>query len=239
MTKKKKSIGNEQPLPIDIINDSIIEYLETKDIDKEGLLLRIKEQSSSSGDNRAKKAANAIYSVITQKSALNKAIAKNFTPETYYKLPVADKNTIVMSLVCLRFPFTFDLLFSLAKIFAIQDTVNRQYINEKMAAIYGSNLSLEHGIAAALSIAIECGFIKREKPGLYSKAEPRQETSFAKEAWISTFFELNDKKAISVTDLRYEPVLSYLSDLDVDWNNARILETMQDYSNQIVICKLK
>ena len=104
MTEKKKNIGNEQPLPIDIINDSIIEYLETKDIDKESLLLRIKEQSSSSGDNRAKKAANAIYSVITKKSALNKAIVRNFTPETFYKLSEADKNVIAMSLICIRFP---------------------------------------------------------------------------------------------------------------------------------------
>ncbi len=32
MTDKKKSIGNEQSLPIDIMIDSIIEYLETKDI---------------------------------------------------------------------------------------------------------------------------------------------------------------------------------------------------------------
>ena len=54
MTEKKKSIGNEQPLPVDIMIDSIIEYLETKDIDKEGLLLRVKVQSSCSGDNRAK-----------------------------------------------------------------------------------------------------------------------------------------------------------------------------------------
>lgn len=239
MTEKKKSIGNEQPLPVDIMIDSIIEYLETKDIDKESLLLRVKEQSSCAGDNRAKKAANAIYSVITKKSTLSKAIINNFTPETFYKLNDADKKTIVMALICLRFPFNFDFLLSLSKLFNVQDTVNKQYINDKMASLYGSNLSLEHGIAAALATAIDCEFIKREKPGLFSKTEPNQKTSFAKEAWIYTYFELNGKRTFSINDLHYEPIMSYLSDLDVDWKNSKILETAMDSSNQVVISKLK
>ena len=164
MPEKKKSIGNEQPLPIDIIIDSIIEYLETKSLHKASLLLKVKEIYT--GDNRAKKATNAIYSVITKKSALNKALINNFTPETFYRLDDADKKTIVMALICLRFPFTYDFLLSLSKLFNVQDTVNRKYIINKMASLYGSNLSLEHGIAAALATAIDCDFIKREKPEL-------------------------------------------------------------------------
>ncbi|WP_288515925.1 hypothetical protein [uncultured Treponema sp.] len=235
MAERKKSVGNEQPLPIDIINDSIIEYLETKDLDKEVLLLKVKAQCH--GDNRARKAANAIYSVVTKKSALNKAILNNYTPESYYKLNKADKNTIAISLICLRFPFTFDFVLSLAKIFNVQDTVNKRYINERMASLYGSNLSLVHGIEAALTISINCGFIKREKLGLFSICEPCQKTSFSKEAWISTFFELNGKKSFAISDLRYEPVMTYLSDLNVDWDNAKILHTTEDYNNQIIIDK--
>ena len=237
MPEKKKTIGNEQPLPIDIITDSIIEYLETKALDKDELLLKVKELYP--GDNRAKKAANAIYSVITKKSALTKAIASNFTPESFYKLDDVDKKTIIMALICLRFPFNFDFLLALSKLFNVQDTVNKQYINDKMASLYGSNLSLEHGIAATLATAIDCGFIKREKPGLFSKTEPNQKTSFAKEAWIYTYFELNGRKIFSVSDLHYEPIMSYLVDLDVDWKNSKILETSTDYSNQVVISKVK
>ena len=239
MTNKKKSIGNEQPIPIDIMIDAIIEYLETKDIDKEGLLLKVKEQSTSSGDNRAKKAVNAIYSVITKPSALNKAIIRNFTPESFYKLSEADKNIIIISLVCLRFPFTYDLLFSFSKLLNIQDLVNKQYINEKMASMYGSNLSLEHGIEAAMKTSIDCKFITRDKPGLFSKGTNIVTTNFAKEAWISTYFELNGKKILPINELKYEPIMSYLSDFDIDWNNTKILETMEDSSNQLIIHKLK
>lgn len=237
MPEKKKSIGNEQPLPIDIIIDSIIEYLETKSLHKASLLLKVKEIYT--GDNRAKKAANAIYSVITKKSALNKALINNFTPETFYRLDDADKKTIVMALICLRFPFTYDFLLSLSKLFNVQDTVNRKYIVNKMASLYGSNLSLEHGIAAALATAIDCDFIKREKPGLFSKTEQNQKTSFAKEAWIYTYFELNGRKIFSINDLHYEPIMSYLSDIVVDWKNSKILKTSTDYFNQVVVSKLK
>lgn len=237
MSEKKKSIGNEQPLPIDIINDSILEYLETKEINKDGLLLKIKAQNS--GDNRAKKASNAIYSLITKSSPLNKALVKNFSPEAYYKLTEAEKNVIVMSLICLRFPFNYDLLFAFSKLFNVQDTVNKQYINEKMASLYGSNLSLEHGISAALTIAIDCHFLKREKSGLYSKNEVQPLCDFAKEAWIYIFFEMNHKKSIPLNDLKYEPIMSYIIDTELSWKSSKILHTMEDYSNQVIIDKVK
>jgi hypothetical protein len=90
-----------------------------------------------------------------------------------------------------------------------------------------------------MKTAIDCKFITRNKPGLFSKGTNIVTTTFAKEAWVSTFFELNGKKAIAISDLDYEPVMSYLSDLEIDWKNTKILETMQDYSNQIVIHRLK
>lgn len=237
MAEKKKSIGNEQPLPIEIIKDSIIEFIETKEINKDNLLLKIKEVYT--GDNRARKASNAVYSLITKNTPLNKAILKNFTPESFYKLSDGDKNIIVMSMICNRFPFTFDFLFAFSKLLNVQDLVNKQYINEKMASMYGSNLSLEHGIAAALAIAIDCKFLKREKPGLFSKGDVVEVSNFAKEAWISTWFIMNNKKSLPVQDLKYEPVLSYLIDTELDWKNTKILETMEDYTNQVIINKLK
>ena len=237
MTDKKKSIGNQQPLPAAVIKETILEYLETHDVNKDNLLLKVKEKYA--GENRAKKISNAIYAIITNKNALNTALLKNFTLESFYKLSEDDKNVIAMSLICLRYPFSYNLIFSFAKLFNVQDTVNKQYITEKMASIYGSNLSLEHGIASSLNIAVDCGFLKREKIGLYSKIVLDAKSDFAKEAWIATFFELNGKKAVCINDLEYEPVMSYLSDLEIDWRNTKILETMQDYSNQIVISKLK
>ena len=108
-----------------------------------------------------------------------------------------------------------------------------------MASIYGSNLSLEHGIDAALTTAINCIFLKREKPGLFTKSDLLPNTDFAKEAWIYTFFEMNQRKAVVIDDLKYEPTMMYILDTSINWKNSKILETMEDYSNQVIINKLK
>ena len=48
-----------------------------------------------------------------------------------------------------------------------------------------------------------------------------------------------EKKSLPVSELKYEPVLSFLIDTEIDWKNTKILETMEDYSNQLVVSKLK
>ena len=208
MTERKKFIGNEQPLPIDIINECIIEYLETGTVNKDNLLVRLKARNI--GENRAGKAAIAIYSVITRQNSVSKSLRNEFTGESYRKLSEDDKRVVIMSLVCIRFPFNYDLLFNFAKLFNVQDTVNRQYINEKMSSLYGSNLSLGHGITAAIAIAVDCGFIRRVKPGLFSKGELVPLEDFARTAWCRTLCELNGSKHIYEEDLEYEPAMAYL-----------------------------
>ena len=83
MTEKKK-IGIEQYIPFELINATILEYLETKDINKDELFQRMLEYNK--GENRAKKASNSIYSAITKTSFINKALLKNLTTESYNRL---------------------------------------------------------------------------------------------------------------------------------------------------------
>ncbi len=237
MNENKKKIGIEQYIPFDLINMTILEYLETKEINKDELFQRMLEYNK--GENRAKKATNSIYSTITKSSAINKAILNNLTTESFNHLSNEEKNTITMSLVCIRFPFIFDTLTAFAKLFNVQDTVNRPYITQTLAATYGSNRTLDIALDAVLRMLVDSGFITRVKQGLFSKGKGAQICDFAKEVWISTFFELNGKKALPVSELKYEPVLSYLCNTDINWKNTKIVETMEDYSNQVIINKLK
>ena len=96
MTEKKK-IGIEQYIPFELINATILEYLETKDINKDELFQRMLEYNK--GENRAKKASNSIYSAITKTSFINKALLKNLTTESYNRLSMEEKNVITMSLI--------------------------------------------------------------------------------------------------------------------------------------------
>lgn len=233
MTDDKKKIGIEQFIPFDLLNETLFEYLSTKEIDKAALFQKI--LGYNKGENRAKKATNSIYSTITKSSVIKRAILKNLPAVSYEKLSVAEKNVIAMSLVCVRFPFVFETLAAFGKLFGVQERVNRQYIKQTLADIYGSNRSLDIALDAALRMIVDFGFIKRVKQGLFDKGASSSLGDFAKETWVATFFELNGRKTISVSDLRYEPVLSYLSDISIDWKQAKILETCGDNANQTII----
>lgn len=232
---KKK--GNEQPIPIPVLKDGILDYIETGKINKDDLLNKVKEFHK--GENRAGKALNAICSTIAYSSALNKSLKKNYTIESFSRLSEQEKNLICMALICLRFPFNYDILFAFSKLFNIQDTVNKQYITDTLASKFGSNLSLEHAIAASLKNLVDTKIITSIKRGLFGKAEPVEVCDFVKEAWIYTWFELNGRKKIAIDDLRYEPFISYLINTDIDWENTKILQIKKDFCNQIWIEKVK
>lgn len=237
MKENKRTIGIEQYIPIELINNTILEYLETRDINKDELFQRMLEYNK--GINRAKKATNSIYSIMTKTSSVNKALLRNFTVAFYNQLSETEKNIVAMSLVCLRYPFIFDTLTAFGKLFNVQDTVNRQYITQTLAATYGSNRTLEIALDTVLRIVVESGFIHREKPGLFSQGNFLCVCDFIKETWISTFFELNGKKSLLVAELEYEPALSYLDNMEINWNETKILATEKDYSNQVIITRLK
>lgn len=237
MKENKKTIGIEQYIPIKLINTTILEYLETKDIKQDELFQRMLEYNK--GVNRAKKASNSIYSVITKTSPIHKTLCKDMNSNSYNRLSETEKTIITMSLICIRYPFIFDSLMAFGKLFHVQDSVNRQYITQTLAAIYGSNRTLDIALDAVLRIVVESGFILRKKPGLFTQGKFFQVCDYVKEMWIATFFELNGKKSLSVVELEYEPLLSYLDNIEINWNSTKILVTEKDYSSQIIINGLK
>ena len=237
MAEKKVKIGIEMYYPYDLIIEAIMEFIATGDINKEELF--VKMHTVFEGVNRARKATNSLYAVVTNKTHLQKAIKANFSADSFSKLSRSDQELICLSMICLKYPFVMDAMFHFAKLFNLQDTVNVQYITSTMASTYGSNRTMEIALKAVYFFTLNANIIKREKPGLFSKCTPAQTTSFAKEAWISTFFEFNGKKSLPINDLQYEPLMTYLLDLEIDWKNTKILETMEDYTNQIIINKLK
>lgn len=233
MAENKKKIGIEQYIPFELINTTIIEYLNTKEINKAELFQRMLEYNK--GENRAKKAANSIYSLLTKTSVISEALFKNINSDSYNRLSKEEKNVITMSLVCIRFPFIFDTLAAFGKLFNIQDLVNRNYITKTISAIYGSNRTLDIALDAVLRMIVDSGFINRVKPGLFAKGSCSQLSDYTKEIWLATFIELNGEKAINRCDLKYEPALFYLNNADIDWDNSKILEIFDNREDQIII----
>ena len=236
MLIKKQYIGNEQPLPIPLIIETLLDFLDSKTVNKDNLINKAKIYYK--GKNRLNKTVNAIYSIVSKSSILNTALFKKFSASEFCSLPEIDKRIIVLSMICLRYPFMFNLLTVLGKLLTVQDVVNKQYIIKKMAAIYGSNLSLLHALDANLSIAVDANIITREKRGLFSKSAIPKIGPFAKEAYIYTWFELNGRKLFLVDNLKYEPFMFFLDNVSINWDRTNILKGSLSYGNKIVIDKV-
>jgi hypothetical protein len=235
--KDNRAKGNQQPIPIEVFNEAIISYIDSDKFNYNDLIPKI--LTYNSGKNSAEKILVAIRASLKNKTVLNKAIRKIFSVESYNKLSTKEKNYIIVAIISLKYPFVYEMLFAFAKLFNLQDTVNKKYISDTLASKFGSNLSLEHAIGANLKTLVDAGMLKRVKQGLYSKIEPIEVCDFVKEAWIYTWFELNGRKTVPVEELRYEPFISYLIDTNIDWRNSKLLLTRQDFCNQTWIESVK
>ena len=150
---------NEQSIPIGLFKETLLEYLETGKINKTELLIKVK--NFHKGENRAKKAMNAIYSTITYKSSVINFLKRKFTQTKFKRLSEYEQNLLCIALLCLRFPFYYEILFILGKFFAIQDSVNKRYITKAITAKFGANIGVEIAISAALRNFIESKTIKK------------------------------------------------------------------------------
>ena len=50
---------------------------------------------------------------------------------------------------------------------------------------------------------------------------------------------MNQRRAVAIDDLKYEPVMKYIVDISINWKKSKILETIEDYSNQVIISKIR
>ncbi|MBR6060455.1 MAG: hypothetical protein IKP67_00150 [Spirochaetales bacterium] len=206
--EQKKSIGNEQSFPIELLNDAILEWLSNGNIDRDNLLCRV--QQFNKGKNRSRKAMNSIYTIVMNSTVIHKKIKTKCSLDFLRGLNGKERNLLSIALYCIRFPFMYDLLFCLGKLFSLQDSVNKQYIVQSLSAIYGSNRSLIHGIDACMNILIDADMIQRIQPGLFIKQQSTEIGEFIIDVWIEMWQELNGKKIIDKSELLYEPIMSFL-----------------------------
>lgn len=199
-----KYIGINQRVPFDVLDTGLYSFLLDQTIDKESIIAHMREFTK--GENRVLKAAQYVVRILSRQEKYILELNKSIGAEAYLKLPVADRKAIILSLLALTYPITYDLLIALASGFKVQPQINRQFINQKMAALYGSNRTLDVALDALVPMIIELGTVERVKISLYSLSEKSFITHPAiKELIILTDIKLSGSKSILVDDLQYRP----------------------------------
>jgi hypothetical protein len=204
MTATGKYIGINQRIPFDVLDAALYRLLRDKNMDKNSILSHLKEFTK--GENRANKAAQYAVQILSRQENCINELNKTITAPAYLKLPITDRKAIVLALAALTYPIIYDLLIALATGFKVQSQINRQFINLKMASIYGSNRTLDIALDALMPMIIELNTIERVKISLYALTQ-KSIISYPAiiELLIYTDIKLSGSKSILVDDLQYRP----------------------------------
>lgn len=199
-----KYIGINQRVPFDVLDAGLYKVLHDHSIDKEAILTHMQEFTK--GENRALKAAKYAVQILSRQERYILDLKKSIGADAYLKLPVTDRKAIILCLVSLTYPIAYDLLIALASGFKVQPQINRQFINQKIAALYGSNRTMDIALDALVPMIIEFGAVERVKVSLYALSEKAVIIHPAiKELIIFTDIKLSGSKSILVDDLQYRP----------------------------------
>jgi hypothetical protein len=197
-----KFIGINQRVPYSILDASLKQYLYSGEIKREEILERM--LSVTTGENRAKKATMYAHQILTRPKKFLSFIEKTIGASVYEKLPEQDRKAVILCLVANTFPITYDLLCTIATVFKVQEQVSRTFINQKMAALYGSNRTLAIGIDALMPMLIELGILERVKHGVYKVgSQPAITHPAVAELYVATDIALSGSKSIALDETNY------------------------------------
>lgn len=194
-----KSIDINQRIPLDTLYAALESYLNgsySNDYILEQLRLEFE------GENRLKKALRIVNKII-QRNPLNIFIIENKSEIINAIKKKTDRDIIIIALLNSAFPFSFDVLKTFGKFFAVQEIINTETLKKPISNIYGGNRATENGIYSVVPMFIEARFFTRSKAGIYSKTNKLKITSsITKQVYWESFNINNSNLGIQEYQLR-------------------------------------
>lgn len=187
---KNKSIDINQRIPLDTLYTALESYLNGS-YSNEYILEQLRLEFN--GENRLKKALRIVNKII-RKNPINNFLLANVNEVKNAIKKKADRDVILISLLNSAFPFSFDVLKTFGKFFAVQEVINTETIKKSISNVYGGNRATENGLYSVVPMFIEAGLFLRPQNGIYESNSPLKLTSK-----ISLeIFELSFKKNLDI-----------------------------------------
>lgn len=158
-----KSIDINQRIPLDTLYAGLEAYINGH-YSNEYVLEQLRLEFE--GENRLKKALRIVNKII-KNSPLKSFIELNKAEINSAIKRKVDRDVILISLLNAAFPFSFDVLRTFGKYFAVQEIINAETIKKAISNIYGGNRATENGIYSVVPMFLEAGFFYRPKQGVY------------------------------------------------------------------------
>ena len=201
-------LGIQQRIPLHILDIALSDFLHDR-FDEN----YIKEllQSEYAGKNRVNKALGQIKSVIT-KNQLTPFLINNKQSLLIALNNKTDKNIILTALICGRYPFCYNVLITMGKLFRVQDTVSSDLIQRQIGQKYGNNKSCLNSLYCAIPQMIDTNMFARPKPSAYEISEPQMIThKVTWKIWKECFYVNNPIYNRDDTEsLSFEPFFRFI-----------------------------
>lgn len=208
MIQNTQYVGINQKIPFDVLDTGIYQFLSGIKFNKDSFALHIREFTK--GENRVNKAALYTNQIFTTQTIILSYIKEHFKSENYFSLPLQERKAIILCLVSLSFPITYELMVVLASSLKMQETINREAIIQKMALKYGSNRSLYNSMDSLIQMLMEMDKIERVKLGLYKLSSKTVILNpHVIEILVYTDIKLSKSKSILAEDILYRPWYNY------------------------------
>lgn len=165
---ENKSIDINQRIPLEVLHAALEAYLNDS-YSNEYVLEQL--QLEFKGQNRLKKALRIVNKIIINNPQITFI---NENKELIQKALRAksDRNVILISLLNIAFPFSFDVLSSFSKFFNVQNIINSETVKKTISNVYGGNRATENGIYSVVPMFLEAEIFNRPKQGIYEYEKP-------------------------------------------------------------------
>ena len=189
-----KTIDINQRIPLGALEVALISFLEGN-YSQEYILEQLRLDFQ--GENRLKKAVRIVNKIVPNNPLHNFLIENKNLIISALKMK-ADRNIILISLLNCAFPFSFNTLQILGKLFSVQEILSREALNKDLSKIYGGNRATPNAIDSVIPMYLEARLFERPKPGLYIWKEPLMITSTIAKKIYHESFKVNK----SITEIR-------------------------------------
>lgn len=203
-----KSIDINQRIPLDTLYAALESFLNSS-YSNEYILEQLRLEFN--GENRLKKALRIVNKII-QKNPLNDFLLLNAGEIKNAIKKKTDRDIILISLLNAAFPFSFDVLKTFGKYFAVQDILNTETIKKPISNIYGGNRAMENGLYSVVPMFIEAGFFKRPKAGVFElKNKLNISSAITRQIYIESYKTNNNLDTIHEHQMR-DPYFMFIID---------------------------
>jgi hypothetical protein len=199
-----KFIGINQRVPYPVLDQALGRWLQTGALDREGIARDM--QTFTKGANRAHKATQYAVTIFSRSEKILEVLKAHLPFQVYIKLPDHERKALVNAMVACAFPFAYDLMVAIAASLKAQAQISKAAIEQKIAAQYGSNRTVEVGIEAVLPMLIEMGVLARLKPGIYTLGKTiALQNTLVSEIYLFVDIHCSGSKSVLLKDLEIRP----------------------------------